>query len=174
MNSARVAVWLLELVTSPERATTTVGDFVEEAAERGRFWFWRQVAGSFSGHVRGEFTSSPLRLLLSPIPTAVIYFLTGIAFGIAEARFVVMFPGINPLPGAMLFAVITYMLLGPTIAYLSGTTIAGPILLSLLLALRTALGFRLGWEVGTASFFISLAFLLPGAIWQRRQRLKRA
>jgi hypothetical protein len=38
MRNAQVAEWILSLVTSPERATSTVGDLMENAPNHGRFW----------------------------------------------------------------------------------------------------------------------------------------
>jgi len=38
MRSARVAEWILSLVTTPERAAATVGDLIENVDSRGRFW----------------------------------------------------------------------------------------------------------------------------------------
>src|SRR3569623_1297144 len=74
MKANRIAVWFLELVTSPERAVTTVGDFAEESAERGRFWFWRQITQTLVAQVGREFASAPIRLLLC-IPMSAAFYL---------------------------------------------------------------------------------------------------
>ena len=39
MREARLAEWILSLVTAQERAASTVGDLLEERLTRGRFWF---------------------------------------------------------------------------------------------------------------------------------------
>jgi hypothetical protein len=39
MRNAQVAQWILSLVTSPDRASSTVGDLMENSASPGRFWF---------------------------------------------------------------------------------------------------------------------------------------
>ena len=43
MRNTRIADTLLMLVTSREHALATVGDLVEDASGRGRFWFWSSV-----------------------------------------------------------------------------------------------------------------------------------
>jgi len=44
MRKDRIAEWLLESVTTRERAGSTVGDLRESAATRGEAWFWLSVA----------------------------------------------------------------------------------------------------------------------------------
>lgn len=39
----RIAEGLLALVTTPDRATSTVGDLMEHAGQRGGLWFWSSV-----------------------------------------------------------------------------------------------------------------------------------
>src|SRR5580698_146898 len=46
MHNDRIAEWLLESVTTPERAASTVGDLREIAATRGEVWFWANVLGT--------------------------------------------------------------------------------------------------------------------------------
>jgi hypothetical protein len=43
MRSIHIAEGILALVTSRDRAASTVGDLVEEATARGVFWFWSGV-----------------------------------------------------------------------------------------------------------------------------------
>ena len=43
MRKDRIAEWLLESVTTHERAASTVGDLMESAATRGDGWFWSSV-----------------------------------------------------------------------------------------------------------------------------------
>lgn len=40
MRSARVAEWVLSQVLPPDRATSTVGDWLGDATDRGRLRFW--------------------------------------------------------------------------------------------------------------------------------------
>jgi hypothetical protein len=40
MRKVQIAEWILGLVTSRDRAASTVGDLIEQAAARGVLWFW--------------------------------------------------------------------------------------------------------------------------------------
>ncbi len=43
MHSINIAEWILALVTTHDRAASTVGDLTERAATRGVVWFWSGV-----------------------------------------------------------------------------------------------------------------------------------
>ena len=43
MHSIHIAEWILSLVTSRDRAASTVGDLMEQAADRGIVWFWSGI-----------------------------------------------------------------------------------------------------------------------------------
>lgn len=43
MHSGHIAEWILSLVTTRDRAASTVGDLTEVAASRGVVWFWFAV-----------------------------------------------------------------------------------------------------------------------------------
>src|SRR5580658_6555833 len=43
MRKTRIAEWVLSLVTSPERAASTIGDLMEDGVTRGALWFWTGV-----------------------------------------------------------------------------------------------------------------------------------
>lgn len=62
MRSIHIAEWILRLVTSTDRAVSTVGDLVEGAATRGAVWFWSGIfrtAGSFLWRSLAE---NPMRM----------------------------------------------------------------------------------------------------------------
>jgi len=40
MRDIRIAEWILSLVTAPERAAATAGDWAEQSVTRGRVWLW--------------------------------------------------------------------------------------------------------------------------------------
>jgi hypothetical protein len=63
MRNAAVAEWILTLVATPDRAASTVGDLVEEAASRGSLWFWSCVLRTAGSHLWHDLTVSPLRML---------------------------------------------------------------------------------------------------------------
>ena len=43
MHNVNIAEWILALVTTRDRAASTVGDLAEGAATRGAVWFWSGV-----------------------------------------------------------------------------------------------------------------------------------
>jgi hypothetical protein len=43
MPKETAAEWILTLVTTPDRASSTVGDLLEEGSSRGACWFWSSV-----------------------------------------------------------------------------------------------------------------------------------
>jgi hypothetical protein len=43
MRKTQIAEWILSLVTSPERAASTIGDLMEDGATRNALWFWMCV-----------------------------------------------------------------------------------------------------------------------------------
>jgi hypothetical protein len=59
MRSERVAEWILSQVLSPNRAASTVGDWMEDAAERGAVWFWSSVFRTVLLRVWSDFAESP-------------------------------------------------------------------------------------------------------------------
>jgi hypothetical protein len=59
MRSARVAEWILSQVLPPERAVSTVGDWMEDKAERGGLWFWSSVFRTVLSRVWSDFAESP-------------------------------------------------------------------------------------------------------------------
>jgi hypothetical protein len=63
MRNIRLAEWILSLVTTPERASSTAGDLVEEGAVRGRVWFWHAVLRTVASHVWRGVTDAPGRVL---------------------------------------------------------------------------------------------------------------
>lgn len=59
----RSAEWVLSLVMPPERARAVAGDFLEEAEERGGFWFWRSVVRTALAVTASGFAEHPAAVL---------------------------------------------------------------------------------------------------------------
>ena len=59
MHSARVAEWILSQVLPPDRAASTIGDWLEDAAERGPVWFWSSVFRTLLSHLWNDVAVSP-------------------------------------------------------------------------------------------------------------------
>jgi len=62
MRNTHLAEWVLSLVTSRERAVSTVGDLLEEAETRGALWFWASVGWTAWSLAWRDLASSPLRM----------------------------------------------------------------------------------------------------------------
>lgn len=62
MRNARLAEWILSLVTDPARATSTVGDFIEESLSHGPLWFWATVSWTAVALLSRDLASNPWRM----------------------------------------------------------------------------------------------------------------
>jgi len=58
MPKETAAEWILTLVTTPDRATSTVGDLLEEGSGRGERWFWSSVLRTAASHVWRDLCSA--------------------------------------------------------------------------------------------------------------------
>jgi len=63
MRKDRIAEWLLESVTTRQRAASTVGDLRESAAARGEAWFWLSVLGTAASLSRRGVADDPRGML---------------------------------------------------------------------------------------------------------------
>ena len=63
MHKDRIAEWILRLVTTPERAATTVGDLMESAGQHGGFWFWSNLVQTALAMLWNSFAAEPGRFL---------------------------------------------------------------------------------------------------------------
>jgi hypothetical protein len=94
MRSIYVAEWILALVTSRDRATSTVGDLAEGAPARGAVWFWFSVLRTAASLLWRDVAEKPARavglaFLGMAILIAVDYLcagLDGVAFFIVAYR----------------------------------------------------------------------------------------
>jgi hypothetical protein len=62
MRSIHIAEGILALVTSRDRAASTVGDLVEEATARGVFWFWSGVLRTAASLLWRDVAERPARM----------------------------------------------------------------------------------------------------------------
>jgi hypothetical protein len=62
MHSFHIAEWLLALVTTPDRAASTVGDLAEGATTRGALWFWSGVLRTVGSLVWRDVVEHPVRI----------------------------------------------------------------------------------------------------------------
>lgn len=100
MRKDQIAELILSLFTSPERAASLVGDFLEDASARGDFWFWGCV-------LRTVFA------LLWHDLTAESAFLTGLAFrGILFGLGLLIIWLLLLVVGLALFAIVLFQIRG--------------------------------------------------------------
>ena len=60
----RIAEGILSLVLSPDRVAAVVGDCLEDANQRGSFWFWGCVLRTVVAHVWANLAESPRSLAM--------------------------------------------------------------------------------------------------------------
>lgn len=65
MRRDRLAEALLSLVGPADRAASAIGDLMEEAGERGRFWFWRSVMRVWLSLLGRDLLFAPLAMAAS-------------------------------------------------------------------------------------------------------------
>jgi hypothetical protein len=59
MTKTGLAEWILSQVLPPDRAASTVGDWMEDVDKRGNIWFWSCVIRTVVSHVWSGLTESP-------------------------------------------------------------------------------------------------------------------
>lgn len=59
MRSALVAEWILSQVLPPDRSASTVGDWLEDATNRGHLWFWSCVLRTLLSRIWADFAETP-------------------------------------------------------------------------------------------------------------------
>jgi hypothetical protein len=62
MRKARLAEWILSLVTAPERASATVGDLLEDRLHAGALRFWGAVLFAAFSLLWGDVAADPKRM----------------------------------------------------------------------------------------------------------------
>ncbi len=88
MHSINVAEWILALVTTTDRATSTVGDLTEGAATRGMVWFWSGILRTAASLLWRDVAARPARVTGLAFLGLAVYivvdllfaFLSGVAF----------------------------------------------------------------------------------------------
>src|ERR1035437_2113127 len=67
MHSVHIAEWILALVTTRDRAASTVGDLTEGAATRGVVWFWCGVLRTAASLLWRDVAEHPARVRESDV-----------------------------------------------------------------------------------------------------------
>ncbi len=84
MHNARIAEWLLALVTTKDRAAATVGDLMEQ--NRGAVWFWASVLGTSLSIAWNEVKAHPGKMALIAVVGFLLQHLSGDAVALASVR----------------------------------------------------------------------------------------
>ena len=192
MRNAQIAEWILSLVTTPERAASTVGDLMESAPSRGRFWLgvlrtgvsllWREVAVDPARMIGLAVRGTLLEIVMFMAFVILAAFLGGIvgavwyAAGIAGASHPITMAIGWVLAGAIGCVLIPFQIGRWLARRAPGRELAPGLAQSILSAVFTlmAAGF-----VGTNVFETVLSVMLgpipmfAGAVWVRRKRLSR-
>ncbi|MGH9646395.1 MAG: hypothetical protein ACRD4E_06215 [Bryobacteraceae bacterium] len=79
MHSARIAEWILSLVTTPEGASAAVGDLMEGRSIGGPFRFWLGILRTAFSMLWREFSDEPARMMSLAIRGLLLQF--GFLFG---------------------------------------------------------------------------------------------
>lgn len=186
LNRMNAAIWILSLVTTPGRAVTTIGDLTEDSIAHGKWWFWRQVVGTFSAHLARDFASAPIRLLLcapfGPImcllssslvaqvlaPIVPVWFRTYYYLFPMEGRVLPQPPGMDAV--FLCSYAVGFIVVGRGLARFSDRPIAAAVVFFISWAVLWSVMVVNG--VRTTHFFphygIPQTLVLLGTIWERR------
>jgi hypothetical protein len=82
MTKSRIAEWILAQVLPPDRAASTVGDWIEDVDKRGNIWFWSGVVRTATSAIRSDLTESPRLILALTLHSTVFSWLV---FGVTYA-----------------------------------------------------------------------------------------
>jgi hypothetical protein len=78
MHSASFAEWMLSLITTPDRASSTVGDLLEDVAARGRLWFWLCIVRTAGSLLWRSFVAAPVSVILFAVLAWFGYMITAV------------------------------------------------------------------------------------------------
>lgn len=88
MHNVHIAEWILGLVTTRERAASTVGDLTERAATRGVVWFWSGVLRTAASLLWLDLAEHPARLIGLAFLGLAVYIVIDLLFaGLSGAAF---------------------------------------------------------------------------------------
>jgi hypothetical protein len=173
MHNNHIAEWILTLVTSRERAASTVGDLAEQAGARGVVWFWSGVlrtAGSLLWRGVTENNARAARLALAGLAIYIGIdmlhaFLTGIVF----------FVGANSMEWRFWLAarlLVSSVLIGRLLARWSpGRELAACVAFAVIISIYD-LTPMLGSD-GGVSALLSILIVSAAAAWGRHNSLAR-
>ncbi len=83
MRRAQIAQSILELVTTKDRAASTVGDLVEESQAHNALWFWAAITRIVASSIWGDFRAAlckvlVLALVAYPLSLSIVLLIAGV------------------------------------------------------------------------------------------------
>jgi hypothetical protein len=98
MHNIHIAEWILALVTSQDRAMSTIGDLTEEAATRGVVWFWSHFLRTAASFLWRDITEDLARFIKLAFLGLAVYIGIDLMFaGISGAMFFIAYVSGHPL-----------------------------------------------------------------------------
>jgi hypothetical protein len=181
MHNVNIAEWILALITTRDRAASTVGDLTEGAATRGSVWFWSCIVRTASSLLWRDIAAHYARLAGLAILGLVAYIaisfvfacLSGIAFFV-----VAMATGHSLQVGTfewMLWtntpALVSSLLIGRMLArWAPGRELAAGLVYAILTAIFNLV--PLLGNNGALTALLCILIVPVGAAWGRARRLR--
>jgi hypothetical protein len=95
MHSASFAEWMLSLVTTSERASSTVGDLMEDVPARGWRWFWLSVIRTALSIIWCTFAEAPLSMIAFAVGGWFVFMLITVILSLGAELFVILCWGLT-------------------------------------------------------------------------------
>jgi hypothetical protein len=171
MHNTRVAEWILALVTSRERAASTVGDLTEQAAARGMVWFWSGILRTVTSLLWRDIVENRARVTVLACIGLAVYI--GIDLFFASLSGVAFFWAAMPIGWKILFAApipVSSLLIGRMLArWAPGRKLAACVAYAILSSIYNLVP-QLG-NNGALSALLCVLIVPAGAAWGRSRRL---
>ena len=183
MHSLNIAEGLLCLVTTRERAASTIGDLTERAATRGRIWFWSGVVRTAASLLCRNLAEQPVRFAGLALLALAVYIGIDLVFAVLSgaAFYWNVMPGWRPLHldsmGWRIWfnlpALLGSVLVGRMLArWAPGRELAACVAYSILAAIYNLVPI-LG-DNGAFTALLCILIVPAGAMWGRTRRLRAA
>jgi hypothetical protein len=178
MHSVHIAEWILALVTTRDRAASTVGDLTEGAATRGVVWFWSAVLRTAASLLWLDVAEHPARVTGLAFLGLAVYIgidllfagLSGVAFFRAASGHPLHSDSIGWKLWFTAPALVSSLLIGRMLArWAPGRELAACVVYAILASIYNLVP-MLG-DNGAISAWLCILIVPAGAAWGRSRRL---
>jgi hypothetical protein len=178
MHNSHIAEWILALVTSRDRATTTVGDLMERGTARSGVWFWSSILRTAGAFLWWGVTENKARVARLALLGLAVYIgmgmlhagLSGIAFFLA-AMASGHSPHLDSIGWGIWFAarlVVSSLLIGRMLArWAPGRELAACAAFAVIISIYDV---SLLGNNGGGSALLSTLLASAAAVWGRRRK----